>query len=237
MRYFLLLLLLAFPSVPSQSQDMFAGYDEFCGIPVVVGNTNRIALALKDNTGRPYIYIDQAAMANWTVSRIFTLAHECGHHIQGHTSQMGLMIRTTKWGGTKIQELEADCWAARALNERGYNFDVHRMISEHAGQGHYSQGGYPSGVERARNISQCLEGGSVDDDYLNNNYREKICRTVNRQCNHKVKLHPNGDVHQCSHVCYNYYNQPVPCHPLGDLYPCTHYGLRHPNGHSEEVCE
>ena len=44
---------------------MFAGYDSFCGVRVVVGSTDRGALALRDGRG-PLIYIDQSVMCEVT---------------------------------------------------------------------------------------------------------------------------------------------------------------------------
>ncbi|CAD7849802.1 MAG: hypothetical protein [Olavius algarvensis Delta 4 endosymbiont] len=225
--------------------DMFAGYDAFCGLPVVVGPNPQMATAETDRIGRKFIHIDPRAMSNWTNSRIFVLAHECAHHRLGHTSSMGKLERFS--GGTARQELAADCWAAKKLRQIGYEFDISRTILQHASRGHFSANGYPSGNRRARNILNCIG--------------ERPCRTVMRECrhpahprgdrvpcSHKVRAHPNGDLYPCQHPCPGPYGM-VPCHPRGDLYPCKHIVTAHrfdlipcthpahPAGHPDEVCD
>jgi len=249
----LLLVTFIFTGTPVRAQDMFVGYDSFCGVRVVVGNTDRQALALVDNAG-PYIYVDRGVMANWTASRLFTLAHECGHHRLGHTTPHGLIHRTTRFG-TRNQELRADCWAAEALTELGLEFDIDRAIRDHANRGHFSAGGYPSGIERAKYIQQCRD--QEEDDYED----EVFCENIVYDCSHRA--HPKGDLHPCSHYPIAQHfdgdivpcNHPCqtpwgggPCHPNGHLIPCQH-PVRpheadvtacdhpaHPRGHTEQVC-
>jgi hypothetical protein len=146
----------------SQAQSLFAGYDMFCGLPVVIGYDPQGASARLDNVGRPYIHLDPGVAANWTVSRMFALAHECAHHRLGHTSYLGALQRFS--GGTARQELEADCWAANALRRVGYEFDINRTVLEQAHQGHFSFNGYPSGSQRAAEILRCANGESSDED-------------------------------------------------------------------------
>lgn len=43
--------------------DMFAGYDAFCGLPVVVGPNPQMATAETDRIGRKFIHIDPRAMS------------------------------------------------------------------------------------------------------------------------------------------------------------------------------
>lgn len=64
---------------------MFAGYDDFCGLPVLVESTSQDAVATIRN-GNRVILVDPSVLSNWKLSRIFALAHECGHHILGHMS-------------------------------------------------------------------------------------------------------------------------------------------------------
>lgn len=139
---------------------MFVGYDSFCGLPVVVGSDPQQATARTDQYGNKFIHVDPSVMSNWSASRIFVLAHECAHHLLGHTNKLGQLARY--YGGTKRQELEADCWAANVLEETGHNFDITRTMLEHANRGHFATGGYPSGRERASNISNCAGGVSCD---------------------------------------------------------------------------
>jgi len=158
LRYFKKLLIIIFIlsalgfSVRAQ---MFAGYDQFCGVPVIVVPNPQIASAARDQNGYPVIYIDPSAMSNWSHSRIFTLAHECGHHSLGHSTPQGMWFRNTQIWATRAQELQADCWAAQALMSIWAVGDLVRVVNYYAAQGNYSPGGYPSGQERAINIRRC----------------------------------------------------------------------------------
>lgn len=72
-------ILTSFISTSTQAQ-IFAGYDQFCGIPLIVTPNQQTASAARDQFGRPVIYVDPSAMSNWSHSRVFALAHECAHH-------------------------------------------------------------------------------------------------------------------------------------------------------------
>jgi len=137
----------------SAKAEVFAGYDAFCGLPVIVGSDPQVASARIIPSVGKYIHIDPGAMENWTMSRMFTLAHECAHHLLGHTNSLGQAERF--YGGTAKQELEADCWASAKLRSIGYNSDITRTILERSSEGHFSAGGYPSGAMRAQNIATC----------------------------------------------------------------------------------
>jgi hypothetical protein len=134
---------------------MFAGYDQFCGVPVVVVPNSQSASAARDQFGNPIIYVDPGVMANWTMSRMFALAHECGHHTLGHTLPQGMWFRNTQSWATRQQELEADCWAAQQLVRIRDTQDLRQMIMQFASQGPVPQGPYPSGMERASAAAQC----------------------------------------------------------------------------------
>lgn len=151
---------LLFLTHSAQAQAMFAGFDDFCKLPVVVGDDPQTASARTDQYGRKYIHMDRGAMADWTAPRIFVLAHECAHHRLGHTSALGHLERYT--GGTAKQELEADCWAARVLAQAGYHGDIKRMMLQTAYMGHFASPGYPTGTQRSVNIGKCAaSGGSL----------------------------------------------------------------------------
>jgi len=167
----------------SQAQ-MFVGYDAFCGLPVIVGSDPQQATARTDQFGQKFIHVDPAVMADWSASRIFVLAHECAHHLLGHTNGLGQLERFH--GGTKKQELEADCWAAEALLNAGQNFDITRTMLEHANQGHFSSNGYPSGQERAMNIASCAGGSDCElvempEEYMDS---EQVVQQQQIPCQH-----------------------------------------------------
>ncbi|WP_341706021.1 hypothetical protein [Halopseudomonas sp.] len=140
-------------SAASHAQ-MFAGWDAFCGIRVIGVPNPQIASAAMDSSG-PVIYADPGVMANWTMSRVFTLAHECGHHRKGHVTPQGMWFRNQQFWATRAQELEADCWAAEALSQTRDYADLKRTIHQFASQGPLMQGNYPSGLERAQTIARC----------------------------------------------------------------------------------
>lgn len=131
---------------------IFVGFDEFCHIPVVVMQTGQGAVAGRDSFGNPVIYVDPGVYGNWTSSRKFALAHECGHHVLGHTTPQGLWARN--WA-SREQELSADCWAGKQLASIMDMEDLKRQLSQFASQGPIPWGPYPSGWERARVAAQC----------------------------------------------------------------------------------
>ena len=139
----------------SSFAQMFAGYDQFCGVPVVVMRNSQNASAARDQFGRAVIYIDPGVMGNWTMSRKFVLAHECGHHMLGHTLPQGMWFRNTRYWATARQELEADCWAATQLARTEDTADLRGMILQFASRGPSRQGPYPSGWQRANAAAQC----------------------------------------------------------------------------------
>ena len=129
------------------------GFDSFCGLPVYTGYNPQIATAEIDINGQPIIHIDPSAFNNQSHSRLFVLAHECAHHKLGHTSQFGKAQRF--YGGTRQQELDADCWAAKQLKKYGFFNDINYATFVNIANGFFTGNGYPSGVERAKNIQEC----------------------------------------------------------------------------------
>lgn len=184
---------------PSFAQ-MFAGYDEFCGVPVVVVPNSQNASAARDQFGNPVIYVDPRVMSNWTMSRRFALAHECAHHMLGHTLPQGMWFRNTQYWATRQQELQADCWAARQLARTHNVQDLRRMIVQFASQGPMPQGAYPSGTERAHAAARCagidLEPGITEPQSQNVPY---CCDAFgNRRCVIQVNPGPAGSMCACA---------------------------------------
>lgn len=132
---------------------MFVGYDEFCGLPVLVERTSQGSLA-DIRQGQRVIIVDPGVMRSWTLSRIFYLAHECAHHMLGHM-EWDEQLQRKYFNATRRQELQADCWAAEKLANNGYREDIERTILQHINEGPIMQGPYPSGMERAQFIAQC----------------------------------------------------------------------------------
>lgn len=154
-RYIVLACIFSITSSKLFAQGMFAGYADFCGVPVIVTQNPQIASASLDSFGNPVIYIDPSAMSNWTASRMFTIAHECAHHILGHSLPQGMWFRSMNFWATREQELAADCWAAQQLRAILGIQDLQRTIAQFSNQGPMPQGNYPSGLERASVVARC----------------------------------------------------------------------------------
>lgn len=225
---------------------MFSGYDIFCGLPVFEGYDPQTATARTDQHGNQYIHIDPRAINNWTMSKLFILAHECAHHLLRHTSSLGKLERFH--GGTAKQELEADCWAAQKLFSIGYDTEISKTILEQANKGHFSGSHYPSGYQRAQNILNCVGYNVNQCEVIVEECHHLIHQRGDRtRCNHIVPAHPMGDRYPCQHPCPGPYGA-VPCHSQGDIVQCQHpvqehpFDLvqcnhkAHPEGHSKNVC-
>lgn len=227
--------------------EVFIGYDEFCGLPVVMGADRQLASARRDQLGRPFIHVDPGVVQNRTASRVFAIAHECAHHKIGHTTLLGQAQRYS--GGTRTQELQADCWAAKALLRVGYTLDIHRTVQDNVLQGHFSANGYPTGAERADLIRRCVAPPPSDEcEEVRTPCHHRVHpRGDAEPCTHVVATHPRGDIGPCGHACMSPFG-PAPCHPRGDIFPCAH--LRnahrfdttpcshpsHPDGHVTRSC-
>jgi len=134
---------------------MFIGYDSFCGLPVIVKPTALRAEATYDNNGFPVIVIDPSVYKNQTASRIFAIAHECGHHKNGHLSGLGIWKRF-HGNGTAAQERGADCWAAEQLALAGLSEELQRVVRDFAAEADppfWSP--YPSGRDRSVGVLLC----------------------------------------------------------------------------------
>ncbi len=142
--------------VPSAAvAQMFAGYDSFCGLPVIVQPTPQRAEATYNSAGQQIIVLDPSVYSNQTASRIFAIAHECAHHRNGHTSGLGPFKRFHD-NGTAAQERGADCWAAERLALAGLTSEIERAIRDFADepdQPFWSP--YPEGYERAVTVWLC----------------------------------------------------------------------------------
>jgi hypothetical protein len=144
------------PLFAKAQPSMFAGYDAFCGLPVIVESTPQLAVATIRNNIR-VILVDPSVMSNWRFSRIFSLAHECGHHQLGHLSPQEMFSRA-HMSATPRQEMHADCWATRALAANGRYDEIERAIRDNDRDGPMMNGAYPSGMTRASYIRQCAAG-------------------------------------------------------------------------------
>lgn len=193
--------LMALPS-PALAQ-MFAGFDQFCQVPVVVVPNPQGASAARDQLGNPVIFVDPGVMANWTMSRKFVLAHECGHHVRGHTLPEGMWFRNMQAWATRQQELEADCWAAKQLAATQDTRELERMITQFAGQGPMPQGPYPSGTERAQMVARCA---SIGTDLVNAGGSSSEARGDSRTCSDdwlKCRAAARESISACRSSCEN----------------------------------
>lgn len=180
MKKILLFIIISMPLFCHAQRTMFAGYDSFCGLPVFIESTSQDAVAtIRDNTR--IIIVDPSVMANWKLSRIFALAHECGHHILGHLSLHEQFSRT-HMNATTRQELTADCWAAKALANNGYYGEIQRAIRDNERQGPMMNGAYPSGMTRASYIADCAGINIKITHESENRYVEQDSKQPTIQC-------------------------------------------------------
>lgn len=100
--------------------------------------------------GMPVIFLDPPVWAGDPALREFTIFHECGHHVLGHT--LPNFGNQNPWF-RQTQELAADCYAAQNVSP-----PVVRRVAQMFSltQGNFSPApGYPTGNQRAQNILQC----------------------------------------------------------------------------------
>lgn len=103
-----------------------------------------------------------------------------------------------RFWATREQELEADCWAARALAQTGHLGDLERVYIDFSYEGRIPPGNYPSGSERARHVARCTAESVGRDD------RDDLAIASRRRapCQHRVAcVHQIACVHQvpCEH--------------------------------------
>lgn len=136
----------------------YPGYAKMCGFPIVYTRIRTVSLARIDARLGKLIVLDPILTTPAQAGhQRFLIAHECAHHVLGHTAPDGLNERVSDKGVTD-QELSADCWAAEALADPEYSEDARFVADMFFRQGLYSPGsGYPSGVQRSTVIFHCLK--------------------------------------------------------------------------------
>ena len=122
-----------------------------CGVPMALYPNPQGAVATIA-WGQPVILIDPNQLGN-PLWEEFLVAHECAHHVRGHTLPQGMWFRNMTVWATSQQELEADCFAASVVSPRAAQFAAELFATT---QGPMPSGpGYPTGFQRAANILQC----------------------------------------------------------------------------------
>ena len=136
----------------------YPGYAKACGFPILYQKISTISLARIDARLGKLIVLDPVlTLPAQAGHRRFLIAHECAHHLLGHTTRDGLKERRLN-KGVEDQELSADCWAAEALANSTHSADSRFVADMFFRQGLYSPGsGYPSGVQRSTVIYHCLK--------------------------------------------------------------------------------
>ncbi|MEM8700027.1 MAG: M48 family metalloprotease [Pseudomonadota bacterium] len=147
------------PIVPMVGSDAepFQGYDQICGMPILETKVNELARAMRDTRGDPVIVLDPLLrLPGHEARRVFLIAHECAHHVLGHTERKMILARSKDPAVVRDQELSADCWAAETLAAAGEDEAVRLIMEDFFRQGAIEPGrGYPSGLNRSRIILQC----------------------------------------------------------------------------------
>ncbi len=149
----ILVLIMLVTAIPGSSQITYDGCVDPYGFPVasIVSNVDNVAVAARLGDGTPVIYYNQNILS-WfqPQTRLFWYAHECAHHVLGHT--LGNSHPLTA-------EQDADCWAINQLYNTG-NIDDDDMdviaydIATLAGSGDWT---HLPGPQRSINIYGCLD--------------------------------------------------------------------------------
>ena len=123
------------------------------------------AMSLSDASGRPVIVVNAGTLKDQPSYGRFLMAHECCHHSLGHVKryregfgQLGPQPFFYIAPALKQMELDADCCAVGLLKFRheADSIDAARDTMTRFGSaptGAY----YPTGTERADNISACAQ--------------------------------------------------------------------------------
>ena len=147
---FLVLALLFLVSAGSSQAQQPLGPAAFCGVPTFAAPNQQGASATVWQ-GTPVIIIDPSQFQSQLWLQ-FVVAHECAHHVIGHTLPSGMWFRNTTNWATAAQDLEADCWAARTVSPQAAAFAAQHFARQGAQAG---APGYPTGFQRADNIARC----------------------------------------------------------------------------------
>lgn len=154
------------PSMRMPELEVFGGFLQDCGFSIVFEKTHSKAEARILKTGEKIIILDPSFISQSnTVHRSFLAAHECSHHLLGHTSEIGLEQRRSHPNGVIDQELSADCMAGKILKRNGHIKTIDMIARLLFRTGPYSPGGgYPSGMRRAVTLRSCADVplGSVE---------------------------------------------------------------------------
>lgn len=102
--------------------------------------------ATHDQNG-PVIFIRSDGMQNPDLFR-FILAHECGHHAHQNVSTPPVSAEDNA-----RRELDADCWAATTMSQRGDAAAINAALEDVAASGYDGRG--PTPQARYAAIQQC----------------------------------------------------------------------------------
>ena len=145
---------LAFLATPVHGQEYrLIGPAPYCNATVIEGPNPRGASSSTQTMGA-VILIDRDVLAKMPFEFEFVLAHECGHHLLGHTSIEGMLRQEFQF---RDKELAADCWGARMLNDAGEVDILTRQLATFRTQGDArSIPRYPTFRERAERLHECI---------------------------------------------------------------------------------
>jgi hypothetical protein len=126
-----------------------------------------LASSMTDRRGRPVIVVNAMTLRRDPAYSKFLLAHECCHHSLGHVANfkkglghVGPQAFFYIAPELKRMELEADCCAVKMLRERDEVDGIEAGRNAMLLFGPKPTGAhYPTGIERAENISGCAVSG------------------------------------------------------------------------------
>ncbi|HRE44389.1 MAG TPA: hypothetical protein PKY87_10515 [Terricaulis sp.] len=114
----------------------------YCSVPTYQNNSVPYRGFAMIGPNGPVIYIRQDGMSDQNLYR-FILAHECGHHAEGHVNS-----QPRSQEENNQRELAADCWAARTIAGQLDSMALQAAFNDANTQG-------PFGQQRNAMIQQC----------------------------------------------------------------------------------
>jgi hypothetical protein len=139
----------------------------YCGIATyALRDIPEQGSSMTDSWGRPVIVVNTRTLRDDPAYGEFLMAHECCHHSLGHVGkfkqqlgQLGPQPFFYIAPQLKQMELDADCCAVRLLKKRHESRSIEAARRVMALFGMKPTGAYyPTGEERAENISTCASG-------------------------------------------------------------------------------
>jgi Zn-dependent protease with chaperone function len=142
----------------------------YCSVPTyALPHLPEQARAFRKPNGDPAIAVSAGLAGNRPYLN-FLMAHECCHHLDGHFEELQRRLQTLGARSfssfafaMRRMELDADCCAAKILQENGQIGSLDAAKKAMASFGGMPTGAYyPSGMERVYTLAKCAAEAAAD---------------------------------------------------------------------------